>query len=400
MTPNSRACWVLSWCLPLIWIFGFTPIAQAYTPLSDDSLRSLPRPGNDFDIHKGTLLAPILRPRVPGSPGSRAVLEHFVKFFETTLPNWNIEFQNSTSKTPVTGNKEIPFVNLIASRDPPNVQPGNVGRLTVVAHYDSKFKPDGFIGATDSAAPCAIILHAIRSIDAALTKKWEVLKEDPAYELGLYDYQGIQIFLLDGEEAFGQWSETDSLYGARSLAEHLERTPHPALSTYKNPLEAIRLFVLLDLLGAKDPTVPSHFKTTHWAYQHMAVLESRLRKLGLFKSAKQPQKNGSKKKPQPVKPWFPDRLKHADDVFSPFGIEDDHVPFMKRGVDILHIIPSPFPDVWHRIEDDAEHLHPDTVEDWGTLITAFVAEWLDLEECLETDTLPSSRKGERSKTEL
>ncbi|QVM10165.1 hypothetical protein D8B26_004827 [Coccidioides posadasii str. Silveira] len=400
MMATSRVPWILPWCLSLIWIACLVSVANAYTALSDDTLKALPRPGNDFDVHKGALLAPILRPRVPGSPGSRAVLEHFVKFFQTTLPDWKIEFQNSTSKTPATGDKEIPFVNLIASRDPPNTQPGNVGRLTLVAHYDSKLEPEGFIGATDSAAPCAMILHAIRSIDAALTKKWEAMKDDPVHELGLDEYQGIQIFLLDGEEAFVQWTEEDSLYGARSLAEHMENTVYPALSTYKSPLGAIKLFVLLDLLGEQNPNIPSYYKTTHWAYQHMAVLESRLRSLNLFKSSKQAQKDGSKKKPETEKPWLSDALKGDNEVFPPFGIGDDHVPFMKRGVDILHIIPSPFPRVWHRAEDNADHLHLDTVEDWSTIITAFAAEWLDLEGYFDKEARTSKWKGEKRKTEL
>lgn len=31
------------------------------------------------------------------------------------------------------------------------------------------------------------------------------------------------------------------------------------------------------------------------------------------------------------------------------GIEDDHIPFIKQGVPVLHVIPSPFPNVWHRL---------------------------------------------------
>ncbi|WEW59254.1 zinc-binding metallopeptidase family protein [Emydomyces testavorans] len=397
MATTGRFHRIFLW---ILWTAVLFSVADTYTALSDESLKGLPRPGTDFDIHNGALLAPILRTRVPGTPGSRAVLEHFVKFFSTTLPDWKIEFQNSTSKTPVTGNKEVPFVNLLAYRDPPKIQPGNVGRLTLVAHYDSKFKPEGFIGATDSAAPCAMILHAIRSIDTALTKRWDAMKDDPAYELGLDDYEGIQVFLLDGEEAFAEWSNTDSLYGSRSLAEHMERTVYPALSTYKNRLGAIKLFVLLDLLGEQNPTVPSYFKTTHWAYQRMAVLESRLRSLDQFRSSKQTQNDGGKKKPEAVKPWFPDASKDLNTIFPPFGIEDDHVPFMKRGVDILHIIPSPFPRTWHRIEDDAAHLHQDTVEDWGTLVTAFIAEWLDLEGYFEKGAKTSRLTGEKRKMEL
>lgn len=36
----------------------------------------------------------------------------------------------------------------------------------------------------------------------------------------------LQLIFLDGEEAFVEWSEKDSLYGARHLAEVLAEKPH------------------------------------------------------------------------------------------------------------------------------------------------------------------------------
>jgi hypothetical protein len=78
--------------------------------------------------------------------------------------------------------------------------------------------------------------------------------------------------------------------------------------------------------------------------------------------------------------------KTEDKIPMGFAIEDDHIPFLRRGVEILHVIDaSPsrgFPVVWHNmkgIPDDGEHLDLDTVEDWGTLITAFAAAWMELE---------------------
>jgi hypothetical protein len=171
----------------------------------------LPGPGDDFDINKGSLLAPILIPRVSGTEGNKAVLQHFVDFFKSHLPEWRIEMHNSTSTTPVSQGKEVPFVNLIATRDPPGSLEGDVSRLALVAHYDSKYTPEGFIGAIDSAAPCAMILHIARSIDAALTKKWTAADGDD-FDV---EHKGVQILLLDGEEAFKSWTDTDSLYGAR-----------------------------------------------------------------------------------------------------------------------------------------------------------------------------------------
>ncbi|PGH14091.1 hypothetical protein AJ80_06096 [Polytolypa hystricis UAMH7299] len=380
-------------------ILVFMPPALAYSAVSDDTLKSIPRPYHDFDIKDGAILAPILRPRVPGTEGSRAVLQHFVQFFKKELPGWKLEFQNSTSKTPTSNGKDVPFSNLIASRDPPGAGIGDVRRLTLVAHYDSKLEPAGFIGATDSAAPCAIILHAVRSIDAALTRKWNSMKDDPSGLSFLDEHQGIQVFLLDGEEAFASWTDDDSLYGSRALAEAMEEEIYPAMSVNKSPIRAISLFVLLDLLGSKDPTVRSYFKTTHWAYQKLALLESRLRGLGLLKSSPAKKPAGRSEDPNAKdNPWFVDAQK-KDNIFGS-GITDDHVPFMDRGVDILHVIPMPFPVVWHTIDDDAEHLDIDTVEDWSTIISAFILEWLELDEAFAAVKKPADSKGGTQKTEL
>jgi glutaminyl-peptide cyclotransferase len=197
----------------LLSLVSLLSLGTAYSTISDDTLRSFPSPGDEFDIKTGKILAPILRPRVSGTEGSTAVLQHFLDFFKTQLPEWRIELHNSSSTTPVSNGKEIPFVNLIATRDPPNAKVGDVGRLALVAHYDSKYTPEGFIGAVDSAVPCAIILHTARSIDKALTKKWAAMAADGTD--ALEEKQGVQILLLDGEEAFKSWTSTDSLYGAR-----------------------------------------------------------------------------------------------------------------------------------------------------------------------------------------
>ena len=193
----------------LVLLSSLLPLVPAYSPITKDTLLSLPGPGNDFDIHKGAILAPILIPRVPGTPGQTAVQNHIVSFFRTHLPKWRIELHNSTSTTPTSNGKALPFTNIIVTRDPPWTTDGEVPRLALVAHYDSKLTPPGFIGATDSAAPVAMIMHAARTLDAALTRKWE------GGASGLEEDSGIQLIFLDGEEAFLSWTDTDSLYGAR-----------------------------------------------------------------------------------------------------------------------------------------------------------------------------------------
>lgn len=97
----------------------------------------------------------------------------------------------------------------------------------------------------------------------------------------------------------------------------------------------------------------------------MAQAEYRLRKLGLAAS-------------RPPRSFLPESPKPPAQ-FSRAFVQDDHIPFMARGVDVLHIIPTPFPPTWHTMNDDGDHLDAATVDDWAKIVTAFAAEWLDLD---------------------
>jgi hypothetical protein len=333
-----------------------------YQAVSDDTLTHITRPSTDFDIHNGSILSPILRPRIPGTPNSAAIRGHFTNYFSKALPKWSLESQTSTAKNPFSS-KAIPITNFIAVRDPPDIPKGNISRLTLVAHYDTKQTPPGFIGAIDSAAPCAIIMHAVHAIDAALTHKWTTSPK-PQHS------QGIQVIFTDGEEGFGDTDITEMLYGARSLAAEWERSHYPAPSRYTNRLSAISLFVLLDLLGARDPRIASYYIPTHDVYNRVAMLEKRLRGLRQFRST------GSG-------PWFVDGDRGRDRPHR-YPIYDDQVPFAQQGVDVLHFIDADpetgrFPKVWHTLKDNGENLDIDGMRDWSVLMTAFVVEWLELE---------------------
>ncbi|KAB8224533.1 peptidase family M28-domain-containing protein [Aspergillus novoparasiticus] len=317
--------------------------ALTYQPISNNTLTHLPR-------H---------RLQHPQCPGSEATRSHFTNFFAKTLPHWQIELQNSTAKS---NTKKIPIINIIATRDPPGIQAGSISRLTLVAHYDSKNSPEGFICAIDSAAPCAIIMHAVRSIDAALSRKWGT---SPTVQ----NVEGIQVIFTDGEEAiYPDWPEM--LFGARSLAAEWENTWYPPSSKYSSRIKAISLFVLLDLLGSREQKIASYFNTTHHVYRRAAVLEKRLRGLNQFKSGG-------------TGPWLIDADRDKIGA-NRFPIYDDQVPFEERGVDVLHLIDaSPdtgdFPKVWHTLDDTGKNLDLDVMEDWSVLIIAFIVEWMELE---------------------
>ena len=120
----------------------------------------------------------------------------------------------------------------------------------------------------------------------------------------------------------------------------------------------------------------------------MADVERRLRDLHLFKSSpNHPHKVAKRKnKNKRKEPYFLTEATKSNGGFYGGYIEDDHLPFLARGVEVLHIIPSQFPHVWHDITDDGEHLDIDTVEDWARLVTAFAAEWMELEGFFDVET--------------
>lgn len=248
--PNILRLPILLFSSILLLLALLVAPTTAYTELSDDQLSEIPAIDDlDFDIadNNRSLLAPLLIPRVPGTPGQEAAQEHLASFFRDELPRWELSWQNSTDTTPATGNRQIPFANLILRRHPirKNSKGGGgqeeetrarTGYLTLAAHYDSKLKPDGFIGATDSAAPCAMLLHVARTLEPYLARKWGEDDEGEGEGEGASaprrrdghsaddkapaDDVGVQILLLDGEEAFVSWTATDSLYGARYVYSH------------------------------------------------------------------------------------------------------------------------------------------------------------------------------------
>lgn len=79
---------------------------------------------------------------------------------------------------------------------------------------------------------------------------------------------------------------------------------------------------------------------------------------------------------KPKDPFLPEAGK-LKEHFGRTYVGDDHQPFMAKGAPVLHMIPTPFPHVWHKIEDDGEHLDLPTVRDWARIVTAFTIEYLE-----------------------
>ncbi|CAM5173290.1 unnamed protein product [Eretmochelys imbricata] len=233
------------------------------------------------------------------------------------------------------------------------------------------------LGATDSAVPCAILLELATPLDAKLLKAKEQGSEVT-----------LQLLFLDGEEAFGEWSERDSLYGAvhgqgSAPAGH---QPPPGYEPvylagpagglppdHPEPLPLHRLLVRpaprhrelwcerpgVAPCGARS-AVPQPGRSQEPAHSSLSSLcrpEKRLHRLGLLQSHPREQT------------YF-----QREPAYGP--VEEDHVPFLRKGVPVLHLIATPFPWVWHTMEDTEQNLHPQTVENLCKILAAFLAKYL------------------------
>lgn len=278
----------------------------------------------DVHLHTKNILS--FGTRVPGDEGHQKTQQYLISKLQEY--GWQVSLDNFIDNTPF-GPKN--FTNIIG-----DYKSRGRERIILAAHYESKyFKDFTFLGATDSVVPCAMLLDLAKYI---ASKNWSQ---------SIYD---IQIVFFDGEEAFVTWTETDSLYGARHLAAKWEQ---------ENNLSNIKLFVLLDLLGAKNPTFynfPLHHESdAKYDFEKLREIEADMRR-------KQQLENK-----QATNLYF--------NSWKPGGnVEDDYVPFARRGVPVLHLIPLPFPREWHTENDNENALHWESIQDLIVMIRRFVTE--------------------------
>lgn len=247
-------------------------------------------------------------PRVSGSPAIAALRGYILAELRKT--GLTVEERKFHAQTPAG---VLPMVNLIAKI------PGNSGRhILLTGHYDTKrFTDFHFVGANDAGSSTALLLE----LAAVLSKR-------PS-SAALSDE--IWIVFFDGEEAVGEWTDTDSLYGSRRLAGELER---------EGKLKNIRALINLDMIGDRDLSLVRDYFST-----------ASLRDLAIQVAAAQGHKN----------------------LFDPEmgAIEDDHIPFAKLGVPVLDLIDfsyGPSNSWWHTKDDTLDKLAPRSFETVGNLV--------------------------------
>jgi Zn-dependent M28 family amino/carboxypeptidase len=280
-------------CAPILLTFLFLSSAP----------KPAPTPFTGKGAYEFTRQVVAFGPRTAGSPASRKLQAFLIRHLKSR--GWEIIDDPFTAQTP---EGPVRMRNIVARRA------GASGRAVVLSgHYDTKRFPFPFAGANDAGSSTGFLLEMARALPSLR------LKND------------VYLVFFDGEEAFREWSDADSLYGSRHLA---------ARWAAEGLLGRIAALINVDMIGDRDLTIASEYfssaslRTLAWSIAA---------ELGYSKHF------------------------HT----TPYPIEDDHVPFLKRGVRALNLIDfdyGPNNSWWHTSADTMDKLSPASFQIVGDVV--------------------------------
>jgi Zn-dependent M28 family amino/carboxypeptidase len=251
-----------------------------------------------------------LGPRPSGSQAHREMQRYITRHLEASgAAVEQLPFVAETPIGPVSMNNIVGRV------------PGRTDRMFVLAtHYETKREAGfRFVGANDAGSSTGLLLAL-----APLLAKRGMNHE-------------VRLIFFDGEEAFEQWSETDSLYGSRHLA---------AKWSTEGVLPRIGAFLLVDMIGDADLDLLRDTNSTPWLRDQVWNVA---RRLGYSRH-------------------FLDR----DAAY-----EDDHVPFVRVGVPAVDLIDynyGPGNRYWHSPEDTLDKVSARSLQVVGEVLLETLSE--------------------------
>jgi len=260
-------------------------------------------------------------PRYNGSDAKLKVEAYLKKFFAPEVAKGWLETDSFTSNTPAGPQLMRNYIVRFPGTKP--------GVIALASHYETNYplRDIPFVGANDGACTSAILMEMANHLRA----------QSAGGKLPGYS---VWLVFDDGEEAVQQWSHTDSLYGTRHLAAKWQAN---------GTLGSIKAVIIVDMVGDRDLNVLREQNSTPW-------LEDLI-----YKAAK--------------------NTGHADNFFKTKGYEeDDHLPFLQRGVPTSDFIDSDYgphddahPDGWHHTaEDTVDKLSVKSLQTSGDVLTESV----------------------------
>jgi len=249
-------------------------------------------------------------PRPAGSPALAESRRWIVQ--QLKQAGAQVEEDSFTASTPL-GN--VPMTNLIAKFL------GTQSEVVMVAgHYDTKRETGfRFLGANDGGSSAALLLELARALG------------------GRQNVFTYWLVFFDGEEAVQEWTETDSLYGSRHLAQKLAS---------RGELGGIHAMLLVDMIGDANLDIHREYSSTGWLTDTVFRVT---RRLGYTK-------------------YFLD---------APFAVDDDHIPFVNAGVaavDLIDLDYGPHNSYWHTEKDTVERCSPISLTIVGRVVLETLAE--------------------------
>jgi hypothetical protein len=211
----------------------------------------------------------------------------------------------------------VPMENIIC-KFPGKSASGPAGKaIAITGHYDTK-KLANFVGANDGGSSTGFLLELAA-----------VLQGQPRTD-------DVYLVFFDGEEAFHDWTATDSIYGSRHLAKKW---------TADGTNARLKALINIDMIGQKN---------LHVVYEMGSAATVR----NLV--------------------WNTAQALGYSAAFSrqnPSEVADDHVPFLNEGVRALDLIDfDSQSSFWHTPQDTMDKLAPESFEIVGRVVVRVIGD--------------------------
>jgi glutaminyl-peptide cyclotransferase len=244
-----------------------------------------------FDFAKAAVA---FGPRPAGSDANHKLQAYILQ--KVKVPGAQIVEDSFTAQTP---RGPVAMKNIIVKF------PGKSGKaIAITGHYDTKpFANRNFVGANDGGSSTGVLLELAQAL------------------AGQPRTDDVYLIFFDGEEAFGDWSDTDSVYGSRHLAE-----------TWKKDGSWVRFKALInvDMIGDKNLDI---LVDANSDVSLRRLVWSAAASLGYQK-------------------YFTSMTEPMD---------DDHMPFVRLGVPSLDVIDFDYMP-WHKDTDTLDKISASSLE--------------------------------------
>lgn len=253
-------------------------------------------------------------PRTPASDGIRRAQD----YIRSHLKNYNCQVDEDDfhAQTPIG---EVAMKNIVA-KVPGELPEKAQGIILLLTHYDTLSSVKDFVGAEDSGSSTGLMLEMARLM-------CEKKQPNPVW-----------IAFLDGEEAFVNWNANDDhTYGSRELSARL---------AVSGDLKRVKAVILADMIGQNNLEIQRDSNSTKWLTDLIWKTAARLGYKDIF-------------------------------VTRETAVEDDHQPFLARGVpavDIIDLEGYTQLGYWHTTQDTLDKVSPRSLAIVGHVILESVGE--------------------------